>query len=130
MIQQTLIYDGWQEAVNVAIVNSGKSMKQVAVALWPHMKMDSAYARLKGALNPEKPEKLQFDEIIFICNYCGQFDPLYFMAQECGHSRPELRIPEDEQALLMQRFNESVTEVKKIAQRLEQLNQSTVRAVK
>ncbi len=54
------LYDDEYDALNRMVANSSKSAKDLAVYLFPHLKMDSAYARLKACLNPEKDDKLSF----------------------------------------------------------------------
>ncbi|RDH86387.1 MAG: hypothetical protein DIZ78_09465 [endosymbiont of Escarpia spicata] len=98
MEQEQFWYDSAEEAVNAAILKSGKKPKAVAVELWPHMKMDSAYARLKNSLRDDKDEKLTLDEIIHICRVTASYDPLYYMAEELSHSRPQFRAPNDQEA--------------------------------
>ena len=114
MNQEQLWYDSAEEAVNAAIVKSGMKPAQVAYALWPGMKMDSAYARLKNALRADKAEKLTLDEIIQVCRITGYYDPLYYMADELSHGRPQPRSPEDEEASL-------ANEAAKLAQSVQQL---------
>ncbi len=94
-IQEQLFYDSAEKAIDNAILQSGKGFKAVAGALWPSLKDDTAYARLKNCLRDDKPEKLTLDEIIFICQFTGRADPLYYMADELSHSRPEPRAAEE-----------------------------------
>lgn len=121
-MQQRLFYDDWQQAVTDTIANSGKSVKEVASALWPDMKMDSAYARFKNALRDDKAEKLTFAEVIYICRFCGSSDALYYMAQELDHAKPEPIVPQDEQARLLREFNASADALKKLADRIERFS--------
>lgn len=122
MIQENLWYDSAEEAVNAAIMKSGKAPKVVAVGLWPHMKMDSAYARLKNALNPDKPEKLTLDEIILICRLCEEFDPLHYMADELSHTRPQFRAPEDEEADLAHEAARLTQAVEQMTRRMRRID--------
>jgi hypothetical protein len=122
MQQEELWYDSAEEAIRNAITNSGKRMKEVAHELWPHMKMDSANTRLSNSLDPTKAEKLTLDEIVHICRVTGRPDPLFYMADETGYSRPEIRAPEDEEALLMREFVQSQRRMEQVVQRMERLN--------
>lgn len=123
MDQEQLWYDSAEEAVNAAIVRSGKKPKEVANALWPGMKMDSAYARLKNALRGDKPEKLTLDEIIQICRVTDRFDPLYYMADELSHGRPQPRAPEDEQADLAHEAARLAQSVQQLMRRFDHIEQ-------
>ena len=99
--QTPLWYDTDADAINAAIQHSGKSAKAVASALWPSMKMDSAYARLKNALRSDKDEKLSFAEVIFICRETGNFDPILYACDELSLHRPVIKAPADEQQELL-----------------------------
>lgn len=121
MRQDQLFYESAMQAVTRAITESGRPMKQVATHLWPSKKPDTAYARLKACLNEDKDEKFSFEEIIEICRFCERFDPLYFFADECSHSRGEPRAPEDEKAQLQREFVTAARTVQNIATRLEKL---------
>jgi len=119
--QAPLWYDTDAEAINAAIHDSGKTHKQVAASLWPAMKMDSAYARLKNCLNPDKDEKLSFSEVIFICNFCGRFDPIYFACDEVSLHRPTPKAPKDEQQELMLSIQRQQAQLLQTMQRLERV---------
>ena len=71
-------------------------MKEVATHLYPHMKPESAYARLKACLNSEKDERLTFGQIILLMKFTGQYQPLHFMCDETFHARPDRKAPGDE----------------------------------
>jgi hypothetical protein len=92
-------------ALILSRVNNKKlnHIKVAAVALWPGLNNeDSAYARLKDALNPDRPAKLTADEHIFLANFCQEYDFLRYTEAQCHHAGSELLKPEDEQAHLQQ----------------------------
>lgn len=113
------MYDDEYEAIRAMIENSGKGYKGVAVHLFPHLKMESAYSRLKNSLNPDKDEKLTFGQIIAIAIFCNRADVLFHLCDELGYKRPEIKPVEDENAQLMQKFLEAQQELKKIADRIQ-----------
>lgn len=121
MRQDPLFYDSAMHAVECAITASGRPFKEVAAHIWPTKKPDTAYARLKSCLNDDKDEKLSFEEIIEICRFCNRFDPLFFFADECSHSRPEPRAPEDEKAELQREFLNGLKKLEVLGARLEKL---------
>jgi len=77
-MQGKLFFEDEYEALNLMISNSEKSAKELAVFLFPHLKMDSAYARLKSCLNPERDECLTFGQIIAAMRFCECYEPLMF----------------------------------------------------
>ena len=131
MVQEEAFYDSDIEAVNAAIVKSGRKAKEVAHGLWPHLKMDTAYARLKNALNADKAEKLTLDEIILICRLTHRFDPLFYMADELSHARPVFKEPKDQEADLAHETQRLADQVSRLMQRFDRLSERrmTVRGV-
>ncbi len=95
-------FESAEDATYTAILASRKTIKEVAVGLWPHLCMDSAYARLKGALSAERPEKLAADEHLFIANFCGQWHFLHYVENQCHHSGTRKVEPADELATLQE----------------------------
>lgn len=90
------IYEDEYDALAQMIANSPKTAKELAAFLFPHMKLESAHARLRACLNPEKDERLTFGQIIAAMRFCGTFDPLLYACDETLHARPDRKAPEDE----------------------------------
>lgn len=122
-----LFYDDEFDALAQTITHSERTPKQCAQYLFPHLKPESAYARLKACLNSEKDERLTLGQIIALCKFCGSYDALHFMADELDHERPAKRAPEDEKAALQRAFVESVQYQKKIVDRLERIGSPIAR---
>lgn len=92
------IYEDEYDALAQMIANSEKSAKELAVYLFPHMKLESAHARLRACLNAEKDERLTFGQIIAAMRLCGRYDPLMYACDETLHARPDRKAPEDQAA--------------------------------
>lgn len=92
------IYEDEYDALAQMIANSHKSAKELAVYLFPHMKLESAHARLRACLNPDKDERFTFGQIIAAMRFCGTFDPLMYACDETLHARPDRKAPEDQAA--------------------------------
>ncbi|MGQ8876600.1 hypothetical protein ACUTR7_03760 [Delftia sp. NA_296.1] len=92
------IYEDEYDALAQMIANSEKSAKELAVYLFPHMKLESAHARLRACLNAEKDERLTFGQIIAAMRFCGRYDPLMYACDETLHARPDRKAPEDQAA--------------------------------
>jgi len=120
--QTPLWYDTDADAINTAIQDSAKSYKEVAAALFPALKMDSAYARLKNCLNPDKDEKLSFAEVVFICKFTGRYDPIHFACDELSLHRTTIKAPKDEQAELLNTIQRQQAQLLQTMQRLERTN--------
>ncbi|MER2537657.1 MAG: hypothetical protein ABTQ26_00295 [Azonexus sp.] len=126
-MQAKLFYDDEYEALNLMVSNSTKSAKELAVFLFPHLKMDSAYARLKSCLNPERDERLTFGQIIAAMKFCECYDPLAFACDETMHARPERKAPEDEEVRLVEAINGAANMLGKAMRQLEHLRACSIK---
>lgn len=97
----------------------GLSFKQVASAMWPHLKPESAYARLKNCLNTGKDEKLDLAEVRHLCEITGRFEPLMWLCDELNHGRPAQRAPQDKQAELVEKFIAAAAELQRMARQID-----------
>ena len=93
-------YDDEYDAMAQMLANSEKTPKELAAFLFPDRKPDSAHARLRACLNPEKDERLTFGQIIAAMRFCGTFDPLMYACDETLHARPDRKSAEDQAARL------------------------------
>ena len=125
-----LFYDDEFDALSQTIVNSERSFKECAAHLFPHLKPESQYARLKNCLNPEKDERLSFGQIVALCRFCSCFDALYFMADELQHARPVRKAPDDERNELMREVVGAAKTLDRALDRLEKLTQAPLASVK
>jgi hypothetical protein len=71
-----LFYDDEFDAIATAIGNSGKPFKIVAAHMFPDLKPESAYAKLKACCSPTGTERLTFGQVIRLMAFCEQYDPL------------------------------------------------------
>lgn len=121
MSQQKLFYEDEFEALQLMISSSERSFKEVAAYLFPHLKPESAYARLKSCLNPDKDERLTFGQIIAAMKFFERFDPLMFACDETLHARPDRKAPEDEEVRLVAAINEASSTLTKAMRQLERM---------
>lgn len=122
-MQAKLFFEDEFEALAMMISNSSKSTKEVAAFLFPDRKLDSAYARLKACLNPEKDERLTFGQIIAAMNFCGTFDPLMYACDETMHARPDRKSPDDERVKVAQAFKEATIMMNQALAAMQRLGQ-------
>lgn len=120
-MQDKLFYEDEFEALGVMISMSGKSFKSVAEFLFPHMKMESAYAKLKACLNPDKDERLTFGQIIAAMKFCDRFDPIMYACDDTLHARPERKAYQDQEANLIRVIEEASSVTNKALITLERL---------
>lgn len=113
-----LFYDDEYEAIRAAI-EGGKGYKATAAYLWPDMKPESAYARLKACCKDGGDQHLRFGQVIALMRFNERYAPLGWACDETDHDRPAKRAPADRQAELMREFNGKVDEMKRLAVQLE-----------
>ena len=92
-----LFFDDEFDALAQMIANSERTHKELAAYLFPDMKPESAYAKLKACVNPNGDERLKFGQIIAAMNFCGSFEPLQYACDQTLHARPPRITPEDEE---------------------------------
>lgn len=97
-----LFYDDEFDAIATAIGDSGFDFKVVAGHIFPDMKPESAYARLKQCCSPTGDQRLTFGQVIRLMVFCGAYDPLMHACDETLHARPDRKAPEDEETKLAQ----------------------------
>ncbi|QIL80999.1 hypothetical protein G7047_14660 [Diaphorobacter sp. HDW4A] len=124
------IYEDEYDALSQMIANSDKSAKELAVYLFPHMKVESGHARLRACLNPEKDERLTFGQIIAAMRFCGKFDPLMYACDETLHARPDRKAAEDQAARIAETIDSATATLNTALKALAQLQaRGGIRAV-
>lgn len=119
--QQELFYDDELHALR-SMIENGLGYKRTAGHLWPDMKPESGYARLKNCvLRPEKGEALKFGEILAAMKFNGRFDPIFHLCDETSHHRPAFRDMAEERLDLQGRAERLLDELKRITARQEKL---------
>lgn len=122
-----LFYDDANASVRHAI-EGGEGYKATAARLYPTMKIESAYAKLKAKC--EGREHLQFDEVIHICRINRAADPLYFLCDELSHDRPIVKAPADRAAELITTFNANALALQRLGAQIERIAPALAKAGK
>ena len=113
------------EALQAMILNSDHGHKAVAVFLFPHLSAQSAYARLKNCLNPERDERLAFGDIIRAMGFCGRYEPLYYACAATGHLAPGRKPPENIQQELAETISNAAAVLASALDKLQQMDGTT-----
>lgn len=125
-----LFYDDEYDAIATAIGNSGKPFKLVAAHMFPDMKPESAYARLKDCCQPTGTQKLTFGQVLRLMAFCEAYDPLLHACDETLHARPDRKAPEDELVKLTEVVNGAAHTLDRAVRAIEQLKaRGGIRAV-
>jgi hypothetical protein len=121
-----LFYEDEFDALNTMIGDSGKTVKECANHIYPDMKPDSAYAKLKDQLNHKGTEELKFRQVLALMKFCESYDPLMYACDETLHARPDRKAPADEEVRLIEALNGAVDTVNKTMQQIERLRASGI----
>lgn len=125
-----LFYDDEYDAIASAIGNSGKPFKEVAAFMFPDMKPESAYARLKDCCSPTGTQRLSFGQVIRLMAFCEAYDPLLHACDETLHARPDRKAPEDEAVKLVEVINAAADTMDRAMKAIEHLKaRGGIRAV-
>ncbi len=120
MTTELLFYDDEFQALR-QMIEAGRGYKKTAAMLWPAMKPDSAYAKLKACCNGAGDERLKFGEIVAAMRFNERFDPLYYACDETLHLRPGRREAREEQARLAVVMQEAAATMTRAMEQLERL---------
>ena len=125
-----LFYDDEFDAIASAIGNSGKPFKLVAAHMFPDMKPESAYARLKECCNPGGDQRLTFGQVIRLMQYCEAYEPLFYACTETHHAQPVRQAPADELVNLAEVIHGAADTMNRALRAIEHIQaRNTVRSV-
>lgn len=116
-----LFYEDEYDALQAMIGGSGKAVKECALHLWPDMKAESAYAKLKDCLNPKGSEQLKFGQVVELMRFCERYDPLMYQCDETLHARPDRKTVDDESVKLVETINSAAAVMSRAMAQLERL---------
>lgn len=120
-MQNKLWYEDEYEALALMISNSEKTVSELAYFLFPEKKPETAYARLKACLNPEKDERLTFGQIIAAMKFCECYEPLMYACDETLHARPDRKAAKDEEVRLVEAINGAADVMRRAMSKLDHL---------
>lgn len=116
-----LFYDDEFDAIQTAIGDSGKPFKDVAIFMFPDMKQESAYAKLKACCSPTGDQRLTFGQVIRLMAFCEAYDPLMHACDETLHARPDRKTAADEEVKLVEVINGAANTLNRAMKTLDQL---------
>lgn len=116
-------YDDEYEALGVDILAAG-GYKKIAFELWPHIKRETAYSRLKAVIENKNGSKLALGELTYILQEARKAKScayVTYLSDKCDLTRPHFRDPDDEKILLQKAVVEAVKHLDTLTHRLEGL---------
>ena len=128
------IFLDWNDALN-GVVQAVGGYKKAGVLLRPELseKPLAAAQWLRDCLNPEKPERLNPDQVFMLLRIARAGDyhaAKHWLDAELGYEQGRPLKPEDEVASLQARSADLVRELRGITDRLERITQPPLGLVK
>lgn len=127
------IFADWNDALD-GVVHALGGYKKVGTMLRPELseKPLAASQWLRDCLNPEKPERLNPDQVVMLLRLAKAEDyhaAKHWLDSEIGYEQGKPLNPHDEAATLQQRGADLVRELRGITERLERLSQPPLAVV-
>lgn len=119
MSHEPLFYEDEYEAQQLMISLCSKDFKQCAAFLWPHMKIESAVARLRTCISRDGDQNLTYGQVNALMNFTGRYDPLLYSCDDTMHARPARKSPEDTKVALLSEFRKVSSQLQTLARELE-----------
>lgn len=126
MQQESLWHDTWEDALR-AVVSALGGPKKVANALWPSKAITEGARYLNHCLDPERPEKLGLDELVWILREGGRANVhtgMAFLTAATGYEDTRPKNPETERDKLQREFIASVQSQQRLLKQMEALGAS------
>lgn len=128
------IFSDWNDALT-GVVHALGGYKKVGVMLRPEWrdKPVAAAQWLRDCLNPDKPERLNPDQVFMLLRLAraeGYHAAKHWMDAELGYEQGRPLKPEDEVHTLQQRGADLVRELRAITERMERLATPPLASVK
>lgn len=123
MNQVSLFYEDVNDVLR-AMVQALGGAKKVGVSMRSDLGVDAAHRWLLAALNPDRPERLTPEQVLWLLVECRKINfhaGMHFLNVGAGYASPQPVDPEDERATLQREAIEAVRRLEGLAKRLEQL---------
>lgn len=117
------IYDAFRHAVKVL-----GGAKKAGSRLWPDKPVDQAAQLLLHCLNPDRPEKLDLYQTVWLlreANKKGSHIAMQKLCMDTNYADPTPINPEDERDQLMREYVSATESLRRIADRLENINEAS-----
>lgn len=116
-MQEQLFFETPKDALDHAIRGIG-GYQATAAHLWPAKPLKSAEVWLRNCLNADRPEKLDFDEIIEILRMArkdGTHCAMYAICDAVGYERPSIAKGKTQSQILAEKMQRAAAEFKHLA---------------
>lgn len=123
MNQESLFYESFYDALK-DVVRACRGPKEVGSKLWPEKTQDAARNLLNNCLDPNRPEKLDPEQVMFLLRLgreVGCHAAMNYLSRESGYDDPTPVEPEDERTRIQREFIEAQRSMAILAERMERV---------
>jgi len=131
MQSQQLFHDDFRDALRHAVKALG-GLDTVGADLWPAKSRKAAGAWLSDCLNPERPAKLDLEEVVQILRMArdkGVSCAIYQLCDELGYEHPEVAAPKHPAQEKAARLERLAQEFKRLADEVAAETRHPIKAV-
>ena len=121
MDQPALFHESLYDALKDCVRAIGKPC-EVGKAMRPEKSSDEARIWLNNCLNPDRPEKLDPEQVLWLLREARKVNchaAIAYINRECGYADPQPIEPEDERAALQREFVETGKTLRNLLTRME-----------
>ena len=116
------------------VVRACGGYKKIAGQLWPDLAIESAYARIKACLNPDKAEKFSVETIEWLLRI-GRMNGVHVAAthlmRSAGYQNPIPCAPKSPKRILLERQEALAAEQRRLQEEIDRIDHAeNLKAVK
>lgn len=128
MEQDKLFHEDWRDALKHVVKALG-GYDAVGIELWPSKTRKAAGAWLSDTLNPERPAKLDLEEIQHLLQLAREKEihvGIFQLVDDLGYTRPSPRDPQDVEGEIARQMEAAFATAEQLLKRYERLQQAKV----
>lgn len=122
--QEPLFHEDWRDALRHVVKALG-GVETVGAELWPHKTRKAAGGMLSDCLNPDRPNKLDLEEVEALIRmgrdagvHCG----LQILCDRTSYERPQPTTPKSPKALLLEKQAAIAAEAVRLQQEIDRID--------
>lgn len=126
MDQHELIHEDWRDSLRHLVKALG-GVEAVGADLFPAKTRKAAGTWLADCLNPERPAKLDLEEVLMLLrmgHQSGIHIGIDFLCDEIGYSRPAPVDPQDQEAEIAKQMQNAIGAAAKLVSKWERIQQA------
>ncbi|MCC5809886.1 MAG: hypothetical protein JJU06_05885 [Ectothiorhodospiraceae bacterium] len=122
--QQALWHDTLEDALRDLVVALG-GPKRVGSMIWPDKDLSAAARLLNHCLDPERPEKLELSQVVFLLVTGREREchtAMHYLTAAAGYETPRPINVETENQKLQRQYIEATQQMAQLVKKMERIN--------